>query len=376
MNKLRDVKSVHIFPKAKIKSLRRALLAHYDARRRELPWRIRPEARASGITPDPYAIWLSEIMLQQTTVAHGTPYWYAFLEKFPTVMNLANAERDFVLTMWAGLGYYARARNLHRCAQMIRDEFGGAFPQSEAELLKLPGIGPYTAATMAAICFDEVTNIVDGNVERVISRIFAVETPLPKGRKDIWTCAKSLAVPEGIKVTRPGDYGQALMDLGGRICTPKSPKCGECPWQADCSAFKSGNPETYPRKLKKAQLAVRHGAGFVLYNKGRVLLERRPDKGLLGGMLGLPVTPWGDKPTSEVVQSAAPIARNWQLCDNGVKHVFTHFELRLSVYKAEVGEHDAAKLEAQGYIWGQCSALKTYALPTLMTKVYKASLDT
>ena len=183
-------------------------------------------------------------MLQQTTVPHGTPYWRKFLEAFPTVTNLANAERDVVLGMWAGLGYYARARNLHKCAQIIRDQHGGAFPQTEAALLKLPGIGPYTAATIAAICFDEATNIVDGNVERVISRIFTVEEPLPKGRKELRRLAGTLASPE-----RPGDYGQALMDLGATVCTPRSPKCELCPWQGYCAAYKKACRPIILKKL-------------------------------------------------------------------------------------------------------------------------------
>ena len=209
--------------------MRAALLGWYDRQGRTLPWRVRPEDRAKGIKPDPYAIWLSEIMLQQTTIAHGTPYWHKFLAEFPTVTDLANANRDRVLTLWAGLGYYARARNLHKCAGMIRDEYGGAFPKTEAELLKLPGIGPYTAATIAAICFNEPTNIVDGNVERVIARIFRVQNPLPKSKSEIKTLAAPLA-----DVGRPGDYGQALMDLGAIICTPLSPSCSICVWQPYC----------------------------------------------------------------------------------------------------------------------------------------------
>ena len=256
--------------------MRGALLDWYDRMGRTLPWRMRPEDRAAGVVPDPYAVWLSEIMLQQTTIPHGTPYWYKFLEAFPTVIDLANADRDRVLTMWAGLGYYARARNLHKCAGLIRDEYDGTFPDTEKELLSLPGIGPYTAATIAAICFNRPANIVDGNVERVISRIFRVQTPLPKAKSEIKALAGELA-----DLVRPGDYGQALMDLGATVCTPRSPKCHICPWQDGCAGFAKGDMATYPRKRKKAKLPVRFGAAFVLTCDGYVLLERRPDAGLL-----------------------------------------------------------------------------------------------
>ena len=337
-----------------IKRLRADLLAHYDAHGRTLPWRVRPEDKAAGDVADPYAVWLSEIMLQQTTVPHATPYWQSFLAEFPSVTDLANADRDRVLTMWAGLGYYARARNLHKCAGVVRDEHGGVFPQTEADLLKLPGIGPYTAATMAAICFDEATNIVDGNVERVISRLFAVESPLPKSRAEIRTLAGTLADPD-----RPGDYGQALMDLGSKTCTPRAPKCEHCPWAWACAARKAGNQTDYPKKIKKKKLPVRHGAVFILSCKGAVLLERRPDKGLLGGMMGFSGTEWGDKPEEPL--ASAPMKRNWEKADGQVKHVFTHFELRLDVYVAETGEQITGE-------WAEVSEIGDYALPTVFRK--------
>lgn len=346
-----------------IKAMRAALLAHYDAKGRALPWRIRPEDRARGVIADPYAVWLSEIMLQQTTVPHGTPYWHKFLQSFPTVTDLANAPRDTVLAMWAGLGYYARARNLHKCAQIVRDEHGGVFPQTEKELLKLPGIGAYTAATMAAICFGEATNIVDGNVERVISRIFRVQEPLPKGRKEIRAKAATLVGAE-----RPGDYGQALMDLGSQICTPRSPKCGECPWKPYCDAHAEGDETEYPKKLKKAKLPIRYGAVFVLICGQEVLLERRPDKGLLGGMMGFPGTAWGEKPDDPL--SSAPVKRNWEKMDDEVRHVFTHFDLRLEAYRAEISE----KPDVSGE-WAELANITAYALPTVMTKVLKVALN-
>lgn len=338
--------------------MRAALLSHYDTSGRTLPWRIRPEDRARGVIADPYAVWLSEIMLQQTTVAHGTPYWHKFLSAFPSVTDLANAERDTVLAMWAGLGYYARARNLHKCAQIIRDEHDGVFPRSEKELLKLPGIGAYTAATMAAICFGEATNIVDGNVERVISRIFRVQEPLPKGRKEIRAKAATLIGPN-----RPGDYGQALMDLGSNVCTPRTPDCGACPWKTYCDAHAKSDQTDYPKKLKKEKLPIRYGAVFVLICGDEVLLERRPDKGLLGGMMGFPGTEWGARPDDPL--SSAPMARNWEKVDGEVRHVFTHFDLRLEVYSAEV----RGKPEAEGE-WAELAKIKQYALPTVMTKVF------
>lgn len=343
-----------------IAQMRAKLLGWYDAEGRKLPWRIRPEDRAAGQVADPYAVWLSEIMLQQTTVPHATPYWEKFLAEFPSVTDLANADRDRVLTLWAGLGYYARARNLHKCAQTIRDEYQGQFPQTEAQLLKLPGIGPYTAATVAAICFDEATNIVDGNVERVISRIFKIEAPLPKSRLEYRRMAGTLAPRQ-----RAGDYGQALMDLGATLCTPRSPKCSQCPWQDHCAANADKTQTDYPKKLKKVKLPVRYGAAFVLRSDDAVLLKRRPDKGLLGGMMGFPGTQWGARPKEPL--EAAPEKRNWEKCQGEVKHVFTHFELRLDVYRAE-----SADKSADG-IWALLDETKNYALPTVMKKVLALS---
>lgn len=336
------------------------LLDWYDREGRTLPWRIRPEERAQGQIADPYAVWLSEIMLQQTTVPHATPYWRKFLAEFPTVIDLANADRDRILAMWAGLGYYARARNLHKCAQVIRDEHEGVFPSSEAQLLKLPGIGPYTAATMAAICFDEATNIVDGNVERVVGRIFKIEALLPKARAEYRRMAGTLAPAE-----RAGDYGQALMDLGATICSPRTPECGRCPWSNFCAAYKNGVQLDYPKKVKKTKLPVRYGAAFVLTCDNKVMLERRPDDGLLGGMMGFPGTSWGDKPC--VPLDHAPEKRNWEKCDANVRHVFTHFELRLDVYRAQIVE-----TVSEG-VWAEIDDLANYALPTVMKKVFAVS---
>ena len=344
-----------------IAKMQSALLAHYDAHGRTLPWRIRPEDRAAGVVPDPYAIWLSEIMLQQTTVPHATPYWEKFLAEFPTVTHLANAPRERILTLWAGLGYYARGRNLHKCAQIIRDEHEGEFPKTEAALLKLPGIGPYTAATMAAICFNEATNIVDGNVERVISRIFRSEAVLPKGKPDLRKLAATLASPN-----RPGDYGQALMDLGATICSPKSPKCDICPWANYCKAHADGVETDYPKKAKKKKLPVRYGLVYVLRSGDDVLLRQRPDKGLLGGMMEFAGTQWGDKLPPALTDAPSP--RNWEKCETQVRHVFTHFELYLDVYKAETPDKD---IEGS---WAPLDKMSDYALPTVMTKALKIAL--
>jgi len=314
-----------------ILDMRDSLLNWYDEQGRTLPWRIRPEDRAKGQQAKPYAVWLSEVMSQQTTLPHATPYWRKFLEAFPTVSDLANAERDLVLSMWAGLGYYARARNLHKCAITVRDDYDGAFPTNEATLLKLPGIGPYTAATIAAICADEATNIVDGNVERVISRVFTFDQPLPKGRKALRELAGTL-----VRADRPGDYGQALMDLGATVCTPKNPSCEICPWSKWCAAHRHGTETDYPKKLKKTPTPIRYGYAYVLRSGDKFLVERRPDGGLLGGMLGVPTSAWGEKPSDH---AAAPVKRNWEGV-GAVKHVFTHFELRLDVFTADAQNHE------------------------------------
>lgn len=359
MDKHSSVKSVQ-----ETRDMRAALLTWYDTGGRSLPWRIRPEDRRKGRAADPYAVWLSEIMLQQTTTVHAAPYWEKFLERFPAVEDLARADRDEVLAMWAGLGYYARARNLHKCALSVTQDWGGIFPKTEAQLLTLPGIGPYTAATIAAICYGEATNIVDGNVERVISRIFAVQAALPKARAEIRRLAGTLADP-----VRPGDYGQALMDLGATLCAPQSPKCGLCVWRKNCAAFKAGDPQTYPKKTPKKKQPKRYGAVFVLFSEGHVLLQRRADNGLLGGMMGFPGTEWTSAPLSQGL-AFAPEPRNWELCAGEIKHVFTHFNLYLQVYRAEAPCGAIKEVNAAGD-WADLSAIKDYALPTVFAKVLR-----
>ena len=313
----------------RLAAIRSALMDWYSVHARTLPWRMPP---GSAVRADPYRVWLSEVMLQQTTVPHATPYFEAFTTRWPTVGALAVAEDEAVMGAWAGLGYYARARNLLACARAVARDHGGVFPDTEAALRALPGLGAYTAAAVAAIAFGQRAVVVDGNVERVVARLFIVETPLPKARPELRALADALTPePEDFD---PGDWAQALMDLGSRICRPRSPLCGECPLAGDCQARASGTPEAWPKKLAKAAKPRREGLVWVLLDDaGRVGLVKRPDKGLLGGMLGLPTTGW-----DAGEGSGPPVAADWR--DVGtVRHVFTHFELELTVMRAE-GEAD------------------------------------
>jgi len=309
------------------------LLAWYDASARDLPWRVGPRARAAGERPDPYRVWLSEIMLQQTTVAAVAPRFQRFTERWPTVEALADASLDDVLAEWAGLGYYARARNLHRCALAVVETHGGRFPDAEEALRALPGIGAYTAGAIAAIAFDQPASAPDGNVERVMARLYAVETPLSAAKKELHALAARHVPRE-----RPGDYAQALMDLGATVCTPKSPSCLLCPLIDLCGARSRGIEADLPRKARKTAKPVRRGVAFLLERPGgEVLLERRPSTVMLGGLLGLPGTPWWDKAGWEAAYAAplahAPATARWR--DAGaVSHVFTHFALELDIRRA------------------------------------------
>jgi A/G-specific adenine glycosylase len=319
-------------------NLRKSLLSWYDRSGRDLPWRVRAGC------PEPYRVWLSEVMLQQTTVAAVGPYFSKFVERWPTVRALAAAPRDDVLEAWAGLGYYSRARNLHAAAKVLACD---GFPVDEAGWRKLPGVGAYTAAAIAAIAFDEATNVVDGNVERVIARLRAVETPLPAAKPAVRTLAGEL-----VAYARPGDWAQALMDLGATVCTPKAPKCSLCPWRGACAAFATGAPENYPRRAAKAARPERFGAAFRAECEGAIWLVRRPDKGLLGGMAGLPTTEWRSAPWVRAdALKQAPAKAKWKRVGT-VRHVFTHFALTLDVYAAE------AELGGEGW-WGDASALPT-----------------
>lgn len=312
--------------------MRRELLVWYDRHVRDLPWRLGPKARAQGVRPDPYRVWLSEIMLQQTTVPHAAPYFAKFTGMWPTVQDLAAAERDAVLAAWAGLGYYARARNLHKCAQEVAER--GGFPETRDGLKELPGVGDYTSAAIAAIAFDAPVVPVDGNIERVMSRIFAIETPLPKGKAEIKAAAARFA-----DANRPGDFAQALMDLGATICTPRSPACALCPWRKDCDACAAGTQDRYPRKAPKKAKPHRKGVAFWLVRDGAVLLRRQPDRGLLGGMWLPPSTPWREEDWGEAeALSHAPAAAEWSGLGAEARHVFTHFSLSLDVWRAEAPE--------------------------------------
>src|SRR5512143_1722234 len=298
------------------------LLAWYDKHARVLPWRARPGHRS-----DPYRVWLSEIMLQQTTVRAVAPYYARFLSQWPTVDTLAAASLEDVLRAWAGLGYYARARNLHACAKALVERHQGIFPEDIESLLALPGIGDYTAAAVAAIAFDHPAVPVDGNVERVVSRLFAVEVELPAAKPEIKRLAAAL-----LPSKRAGDFAQALMDLGATICSPKRPACALCPWSDSCLASERGDQETFPRKARKREGKLRRGAAFVVLRPdGRVLLRRRPDKGLLAAMMEVPGSDWThDFDITNALRSAPRLAQaKWQRLLGAVRHVFTHFPLEL-----------------------------------------------
>lgn len=305
------------------------LLDWYDRHARKMPWRIGPAERKSGVAPDPYRIWMSEVMLQQTTVAAVKDYFLKFTSTWPTVSDLAAAKDEDVMAAWAGLGYYARARNLLKCARVVADDLGGVFPDTEEELLKLPGIGPYTAAAVASIAFDRPATVVDGNVERVMARIYDHHTPLPAAKSALTELAQALT-PE----KRPGDYAQAVMDLGATICTPKNPACGICPWRGPCQARREGTAVELPKKTPKKPKPIRFGTVFIARRvDGAYLLERRPDQGLLGGMLGWPGSDWIEGASHE---ATAPIRAEWRELPTEARHTFTHFHLRLTVKTALV----------------------------------------
>jgi A/G-specific adenine glycosylase len=334
------------------------LLAWYDRHRRILPWRAGPGERA-----DPYHVWLSEIMLQQTTVVTVGPYFRTFLTRWPRLADLAAAPLDDVLTAWAGLGYYARARNLKKCAEVVATEHGGMFPDTEEGLLALPGIGPYTAAAIAAIAFDRQATILDGNVERVMARLYRVANPLPRAKEEL----RGLAARH-TPALRPGDYAQAIMDLGATICTPTRPKCFLCPLSQDCAAYAAGDAETYPRKLPKNVRPQRYGICFAMIDReGRIALERRPEKGLLGGMMQVPTSTWRGTPFAED-EAAPPLKARWRKLDGEVTHVFTHFALALTVFAARGVKADPA------YRWIGIDELSDVALPSVMRKVVDHAL--
>ncbi len=339
-------------------SLSGQLLDWYDRNARAMPWRVSPQDRASGIRPDPYRVWLSEVMLQQTTVAAVRDYFLRFTARWPTVTALAAANDAEVMGEWAGLGYYARARNLLKCARAVVADHDGCFPTTREGLITLPGIGPYTASAIAAIAFDEPATVVDGNVERVMARLHMIDTPLPAAKAGLTALAARLTPDD-----RPGDYAQAVMDLGATICTPRSPACGLCPWADACTARIAGVAADLPRKSPKPAMPLRRGTLWLGHRDGALLLERRPDKGLLGGMLGIPGDGWDGSGGS------APADAAWQEIGE-VRHTFTHFHLVLSVRIAHVPE---ATIRGT---WTSRAAFRPADLPTVMRKAYDLARST
>lgn len=332
-----------------------ALLDWYDQHARVMPWRVGPSERAAGVRPDPYAVWMSEVMLQQTTVAAVRDYFTRFMTLWPRVHDLAAAEDARVMGEWAGLGYYARARNLLKCAREVSGPLNGVFPDTLDGLRALPGVGPYTAAAIAAIAFDRCETVVDGNVERVMARLFAITDPMPGSKPALRAVAEQLTPDR-----RPGDYAQAVMDLGATICTPKSPACGICPWREDCGARAAGIAATLPARTPKTPKPVRHGIAYVgQRDDGAWLVETRPERGLLGGMLGWPGAEWGA--TAKV---APPVAADWRDPGGEVRHTFTHFHLRLGVRVARL---PLSCTPERGYF---VETLAPSDLPTVMRKAF------
>jgi A/G-specific adenine glycosylase len=341
------------------------LLDWYDRHRRRLPWR--PPA---GERADPYRVWLSEIMLQQTGVKTVGPYFLKFIERWPDVGALGRASQDDVLRMWAGLGYYSRARNLHACAVAVLRDHGGVFPDTEQGLRTLPGIGPYTAAAISAIAFDIRTMPVDGNIERVVSRLYRVEEPLPQAKPRIQELAATLLGP-----SRAGDSAQAVMDLGSSICTPKKPACALCPLNDDCAARTRGDQETFPRKAPKKSGMLRRGAAFIVTRGDELLVRTRPEKGLLGGMTEVPGSDWLAGEGGKSALKQAPMLKGvtrWHRKAGVVTHVFTHFPLELVIYMAKVAARTRAP---EGMRWVPIATLAGEALPNVMRKAIAHGLD-
>lgn len=333
------------------------VLAHYDRHARTLPWRAAPGSNA----PDPYRVWLSEIMLQQTTVAAVKPYFEKFTSRWPDIGALANADESELMAAWAGLGYYARARNLLACARTVQRDLGGRFPSSEAELLKLPGIGAYTAAAIATIAFGERAVVIDANVERVVARLFAIATPLPQGRADIRAAADSIT-----PALRSGDFAQAMMDLGATLCTVRNPLCTLCPLAGECRG--KADPAAFPVKPAKKARPEKRGYVWWLEDGGHVWLVRRPNKGLLGGMRALPTSDWAA--CEPVYQPPAP--GSWTRIASPISHVFTHFSLSIDIEWLRA-ERDC--MAGQAGEWWPIDELGSAGLPTLFSKAAKAVME-
>lgn len=330
------------------------LLKWYDQHHRKLPWRANP-----GEKPTPYHVWISEIMLQQTTVPTVIDYFNRFIQKWPSIKHLATASLDDVLHAWQGLGYYSRARNLHKCAQVIASDYGGEIPKEEKELIKLPGIGPYTAAAISAIAYDIPAPVVDGNIERILSRLYTLDTP-PKQVKNKLTAYMNTLVPK----KRPGDFVQSLMDLGSSVCTPNNPICVTCPIQPYCQAHSKNTVNKYPVKPEKKEKPTKHAYVFLLFNnENKVLLEKRPTKGLLGGMIGFPTSKWSTtEPCIKDLKSST--GKNLVITQNKIKHTFTHFHLFLTIVTGETKKHPSG-------FYAHPNEYVEFAIPTLMKKVWE-----
>lgn len=348
-----------------VEAFRSGILGWYDKSRRQLPWRATP-----GQKQDPYKVWLSEIMLQQTTVQAVIPYFLKFTEIWPSVFDLAHSEQDHVMREWAGLGYYARARNLHKCAKVIANDYGGVFPESQKALQALPGIGEYTSAAITSIAFDSPSVVVDGNIERIMARIFQIEDPLPGSKK---TLKEQAAILSDGRKDRPGDYAQALMDIGATICTPKSPKCMLCPITNFCAAKKSGIAEDLPKKEKKGEKPQKFGYFYwVEGGKDEILLYKRPEKGLLGGLYGLPTSDW-EKNLEKIDHLAflkpyiSDINRNLL-----IKHSFTHFDLTLYGIRFDLSNKE--DIHPKAYQWVKKDNINQYGIASLFQKAIKVML--
>ncbi|MDM7955114.1 A/G-specific adenine glycosylase [Blastomonas sp.] len=345
-----------------------ALLAHYDLHARTLAWRIAPQQSRQGIRPDPYRVWLSEVMLQQTTVAAVTRYFNAFTARWPTVAALAAAPAEDVLAAWAGLGYYARARNLIDCARAVAGDHQGHFPDTEAGLRLLPGVGDYTAAAVAAIAFNQPSAVVDANVERVTARLFAIQTPLPAAKSAIRE-----KVAQMVPADRPGDFAQAMMDLGATLCTPRAPSCLLCPLASYCEARARGTAESLPVKPPKKAKPQRTGTAWWIEQDGHVLLVQRGDKGMLGGMRALPDDGWSARRDGD---AAAPLAGQWTHVEAAVAHVFTHFSLELSLALYRGPQIDKVAIEnLSGAFWWPVERIEEAGLPTVFAKAARAAIQ-
>lgn len=341
------------------------ILEWYRVNARAMPWRIPPDEHEEGVRPDPYHVWLSEVMLQQTQVATVQDYFLKFIRTWPRVHDLAAANLEDVLRAWAGLGYYSRARNLKKCGDTLVAEYQGKFPETVDELKQLPGIGDYTASAIASIAFDQPVPVLDGNIERVMARHQKIETEFPKAKAETKALLETILDQE-----KPGEFAQAMMDLGATICTPKNPTCALCPINEDCKAFKNGDAELYPKKQPKAEKPTRKGAAFVIVNSsGQVFLCKRGDSGLLAGMTQVPTTEWTARQDGSIGSQSAPVKADWK-SRGSIRHTFTHFYLVLEVWAAE----EVSDVPIKGW-WCEVAALAEEALPTVMRKVLEAGVN-